>query len=67
MTDNNLPMDCQGNGAHLPWNEPEPEECPKCGCSMTMEDSYFPDLVCDDSECNGVIYGQNDAPDEDNF
>ena len=60
MYDSNLPDDCQGNGTHLPWNEPEQTECPKCGGGMTCDDY---DLICDDTECDGVIYG----PDEDDF
>ena len=63
MIDNNLPMDCQGNGAHLPWNEPEPVECPRCNSSMTDDEG---DLVCDDEfneHCDYVIF----APDEDCF
>ena len=42
-------------------NQPEPAECPKCGKGMNND--YTHDLVCDDSECDGVIY----APDEDDF
>ena len=41
-------------------NEPEANECPKCGGSMTCDDAG---LACDDDTCTGVIY----APDEDDF
>jgi len=61
MYNNNLPDDCQGSGSHLPWNEPEQTECPKCNSSMSDNDG---DLVCDDEfgeYCDYVIY----APDED--
>ena len=60
MINNNLPDDCQGNGAHLPWNEPEEAECNSCGSSMTEDDG---DLVCDNDECTFVIC----APDEDDY
>ena len=63
MIDNNLPDDCQGNGTHLPWNEPEEAECKRCGSTMTDNDG---DLVCDDQYeegCTFTIY----APDEDDF
>ena len=40
MKDNNLPDDCQGNGTHLPWNEPEQEVfcCWDCGDEVDEED-----------------------------
>ena len=49
--DNNLPDDYQGNGAHLPWNEPEEVECPECGSSMTETNSATSTwLQCDECE-----------------
>ena len=33
MKDNNLPDNCQGNGTHLPWNEPEQEVYGCWNCS----------------------------------
>lgn len=40
VRNDNLPDDCQGNGAHLPWNEPEQEVfcCWDCGDEVENED-----------------------------
>jgi len=64
MIDNNLPDDCQGNGTHLPWNQPEEAECPKCG--STMESDDWGNLCCDDQYNKGCTF-VNYAPDEDDF
>ena len=41
MRDDNLPDDCQGNGTHLPWNQPEEEiyACWDCETQVIDEDS----------------------------
>ncbi len=44
MKNNNLPDNCQGNGTHLPWNEPEQEVYGCWRCGEEVEESSLTDI-----------------------
>ena len=41
---NNLPDDCQGNGIHLPWNQPEQEACVCWHCGEEVREFTLSDI-----------------------
>jgi hypothetical protein len=44
MKDNNLPDDCQGNGTHLPWNQPEEEAYCCWHCSEEVNEDELTEV-----------------------
>tara|TARA_R110001606_G_scaffold27768_2_gene88641 strand:- start:2552 stop:2749 length:198 start_codon:yes stop_codon:yes gene_type:complete len=46
---NNLPDDCQGNGIHLSWNQPEQEIYVCWHCGDEVEESSLQEVKTDSS------------------
>ena len=46
---NNYPDDCQGNGIHLPWNQPEQEIYGCWHCGEEVEEGSLQEVKTDSS------------------
>ena len=50
MRNDNLPDDCQGNGTHLPWNQPEQETYHCWNCSEEVKEDSLQEVK---TKCSG--------------
>lgn len=51
MTDDNLPMNCQGNDPSYPWNQEDDYMCPECGDSTEVVNGT---LICLNDDCDHI-------------